>query len=421
MYQLSSDPEFAFQFEILLAKSSGGGVEPGEILRAAAVIKPGDFDSWYDEFILLADKLHAIATSVDSARFPVSAREQYFRASTYYRTAGFFLHHNASDPRLVQLLDAELADFQKAVELLPEPAQLINLNTTQNFTVPVYFYPAPRTINGSHPARVPTVILGTGYDGTQQDLYHELGQDVHKRGWNFITYEGPGQLTVRQQQKIGFIPEWWEVITPIVDYLATRDDVDISKVALGGISYGGLLAPLAATQEHRLAAVMAIDGLVDPQSLIVEAFNASVPDAIQLYEDGNRTAFDAYVENIYNASDAGSEFRWITDQGIWSFNTDGAYDWLRSMGAIFLNETTVQQINCPVFVGSGQDDAIGGGGQPEKLANMLGDKAFYHLFKTDIGAGEHTQAGSTSVLAMVTFDWLTDVFEGKTGNSTTRR
>jgi hypothetical protein len=423
MFQLSSDPEFAFELEILLSKASGGGVETGEVLRAAAVIEPGNFESWYNEFALLGDRLHAIASSVDPMRFPVSAREQYFRASTYYTTATFFLRHNASDPRLAKLLDAQLADFQKAIELLPEPGQLVELNTTHNFTVPVYFYPAPasQTANGSHPARLPTVILGTGYDGTQQDLYHELGTAVHARGWNFISYEGPGQFTVRQQQKIGFIPEWWEVITPVVDYLATRHDVDMDRLALGGISYGGILAPLAATEEHRLAAVLAIDGLVDPAKLVVDSFNASIPDSIRLFEEGNCTAFDAYIEDVYNLPGTSSAFRWIVDQGIWSFDTPDAYEWLKKMGTIFLNETMVQQIDCPVFVGSGQDDQIGGGGQPEMLANMLGDKAFYHLFETNIGAGEHTQAGSSSLLALVTMNWLADVFEGKAGNRTASR
>jgi esterase/lipase len=421
MYQLSSDSEFAFQLEILLSKASGGGTASGEILRAAAVLKPGDFESWYDEFKFLGDKLHTIASSVDPLRFPISAREQYFRASTYYRTAGFFLHHNASDPRLTQLLNAQLADYQKAIELLPQPGQLVELKTAYNFTVPVYYFPAPKAADGCNTKRLPTVILGTGYDGAQQDLYHELKNDVHARGWNFITYEGPGQLTVRQQQNIGFIPEWWEVITPIVDYLATRDDVDMDKVALGGISYGGLLAPLAATREHRLAAVLAIDGLVDPQQLIVEAFNASIPASIKLYEEGNRTAFNAYIEDVYNLPETSSSFRWLIDQGIWSFDTPDAYGWLQKMGTIFLNETTIKQIECPVFVGSGQDDQIGGGGQPEMLANMLGNKAFYQLFDTDIGAGEHTQAGSESLLALATLDWLTDVFDGKTSNGTATR
>ena len=50
-------------------------------------------------------------------------------------------------------------------------------------------------------------------------------------------------------------------MTPVVDYLATREDVDMSKLALTGISFGGQLAPLAASREHRFSALILIDGL----------------------------------------------------------------------------------------------------------------------------------------------------------------
>lgn len=81
-----------------------------------------------------------------------------------------------------------------------------------------------------------------------------------ERGLNVVTYEGPGQPTVRRQQNIGFIPDWWNVLTPVVDYLESRPDVDMSKLALVGISFGGILAPRAASREHRISAVLAIDG-----------------------------------------------------------------------------------------------------------------------------------------------------------------
>ena len=55
--------------------------------------------------------------------------------------------------------------------------------------------------------------------------------------------------------------DWWNVVTPLVDYLESREDVDMSKLALAGISFGGQLAPLAASQEHRFSALILIDGL----------------------------------------------------------------------------------------------------------------------------------------------------------------
>lgn len=57
-------------------------------------------------------------------------------------------------------------------------------------------------------------------------------------------------------------------MTPVVDYLATRADVDMSKLALIGNSFGGNLAPRAASGEHRFSAVISNDGLPSMQQAI---------------------------------------------------------------------------------------------------------------------------------------------------------
>lgn len=42
------------------------------------------------------------------------------------------------------------------------------------------------------------------------------------RGWNCISYEGPGHPTMRREQNIVFIPEWEQVATPVVDYILSE-------------------------------------------------------------------------------------------------------------------------------------------------------------------------------------------------------
>jgi hypothetical protein len=53
-----------------------------------------------------------------------------------------------------------------------------------------------------------TILVGSGYDGSQEDLYHSAFTEIPKRGINCVTYEGPDQHTTRRNQNIGFIPDW---------------------------------------------------------------------------------------------------------------------------------------------------------------------------------------------------------------------
>ena len=75
-----------------------------------------------------------------------------------------------------------------------------------------------------------------------------------ERGYNCLTFEGPGQGGVIRKQKIPFRHDWERVVTPVVDYALTRSEViDPTCIALMGISMGGYLAARAAAFEHRIA------------------------------------------------------------------------------------------------------------------------------------------------------------------------
>jgi hypothetical protein len=201
-YQLSADSEFAFVLETRLSLASGGGAATGEILRAASQIKPGDLESFYKEFKFLADQIYTLGKSSDPQKYPVSVRSAMFRASAYYRAADFFLNGNQSDPRVYSLWDSQTAAFNQAISLLDIPGERVNITTCHGFYVPVIFYKASAT-NESRP----TIVVGNGYDAGQEDSYHNTCTEVLAMGWNCATYEGPGQPTVRRDQKIGFIKE----------------------------------------------------------------------------------------------------------------------------------------------------------------------------------------------------------------------
>jgi hypothetical protein len=48
--------------------------------------------------------------------------------------------------------------------------------------------------------RRPIIIVGSGYDGSQEVLYNQMGKAALDRGWNVITYKRPARrLCVRSR------------------------------------------------------------------------------------------------------------------------------------------------------------------------------------------------------------------------------
>ncbi|KXJ96254.1 Alpha/Beta hydrolase protein [Microdochium bolleyi] len=407
IYQLSTDGEFAFVLGEYLSLASGGGSATGEVLRAASQIVPSDYESWYSEFNFLGDAMHSKATAINATRFPVSARDTYFRAASYYRAADFFLHQKQSDPRIYALWANATAAFDKAASLLEAPPTLLNI-TGPGFYIPAYYFSAaPNTAQeGCEPKKRPTVIVGTGYDGSQQALYHSIGRAILERGYNYISYEGPGQPSPRRYQNLGFIPNWWDVVTPVVDYLHTRNDVDTSRIALVGESFGGTLAPRAASREHRISAVVAIDGMTSMAASIIAQLP---PQLTALYDGGNVAAFDEVLLGMMYNTSLPTSARWGIAQGLWSFKTESPYSWLKQLSAITSEKDILDKVACPVLVFGAEDDILPVQ-QSLDVAAALGDRATYYLFKNDVGAGQHCQLGAEAQLAQVTFDWLADIW-----------
>jgi hypothetical protein len=99
-----------------------------------------------------------------------------------------------------------------------------------------------------------------------EELLHFFGFNALERGYNILIYNGSGHPSFLRSQYIGFIYNWENVLTPIVDYVFnySKDEllyIDTSKFALLGESSGGHLAARAAALEPRLAPVICINSL----------------------------------------------------------------------------------------------------------------------------------------------------------------
>ncbi|MFL6326832.1 MAG: alpha/beta hydrolase family protein [Nitrososphaeraceae archaeon] len=187
------------------------------------------------------------------------------------------------DPRIQTTWGNSKECFRKAAELFSPPIVVEPVEIPyEQTTLPGYFYKIDDhyddddSKDNKHPKpRRPTLIAHGGFDSTLEELYTSAAAPALERGYNCLTFEGPGQGGVIRKQKIPFRYDWEKVVTPVVDYaLTTRTkEIDPNRIALMGMSMGGYLAARAAAFEHRLSACILNDGVYDGYDGFVSGFS----------------------------------------------------------------------------------------------------------------------------------------------------
>jgi len=210
------------------------------------------------------------------------------RASNYYRAAEFEVRDNPEDPRSLRGWQSSHNCFAEAAQLYDPPFEAVEV-TYEGTTLPGYFY---RVDDSGQPR--PTLIATNGYDATVQGMHFGHAAAAVRRGYNCLIFDGPGQGRVLYKQEIHMRPDWENVVTPVVDYALSRREVDPQRVALIGWSFGGYLAPRAASLEHRLAACVADPGQFD----MFDAAMARVPQEMKEALLRNDPAVDSFLDQM---------------------------------------------------------------------------------------------------------------------------
>lgn len=400
-----ADQEFAFELQRTIGASYSGEADIGECLATASRIKEGDFESWYSEWNQTADFFRAAGDESLAAGHRVTAMEAYYRAATYYRTAEFFLHGNPADPRIVETWEKSRETFRDALALDAVPYEIVAI-PYENTTLPGYFY----MVDDSGISR-PLLIVQTGFDGCQEEL-HSYAMEGVKRGYNVLTFEGPGQGEVIRVQHIPFRPDWENVIRPVVDYAVSRPDVDEDRIALWGISLGGYLAPRGAAYEPRITALVADAGTYDVGQNLLQNLqegggapeNMTEKD-LQEWLQTDPAVFNDAIRDAM-AHDTGT--RWLNENGMFVFNAGSpAQFWAKWMDFSLVG--IAEEIRCPTLVSAGTADHFDPDRvQVQALYDHLTCERELMVFSDEYGAGSHCQLGAFAQSFAAKFDWLDD-------------
>lgn len=386
------DNSFAFELVRNLGFMYYGGADLGEMVATSNKIEEGDLESWFKEWDARARRVLSIADASLEGGHLVSAREAYLKASTYFRMAEFYLHGNQDDPRILSEAGASEQAYSKAAELTGPTWQPIQV-PYEGTTLPGYFY----KVDDSGTPR-PTVIFHGGFDSSREELFYFGGAAAVRRGYNCLTFDGPGQGMPIRRDKLVFRNDWEKVVTPAVDFALTLPEVDGDQLVLMGMSMGGYLAPRAAAFEQRFKAAIYFDGIYD----FGETARAAMPkEAMAALDAGDKAKFNQIVGDAMHTN---TTLRWNMEQGTWTFGVPSYADFIEATRE-YTMAGIVQNIRCPSLVMDAEADMFFNG-QPQKLFDALQCSKKLVKFTTADGAENHCQSGALSYKDQVVFDWL---------------
>lgn len=435
-----NDSTFSSQLLRTLGSAYYKCADIGECLSTAYRVKEGDFESWHSEWFKTAERVRKYASESLSKGHFTSAREAFLRSSNYYRSSEFMLI-DPSDKRILTTSQLSKECFRQAISLFPFSVDRLQI-PYENTTIPGYFfhlrnsnksenkgyfkekneneminqdkfdhliYKEDTSLPSTSNLR-PTLIVHGGFDSTIEELYSFAAAPALERGYNCLTFEGPGQGEVIRTQNIPFRHDWENVVTPVIDYLLERKEqynIDPKKIALMGISMGGYLAARAASFEPRLTACILYNGVYDGFDSIQSGFPEDLSKAVN---GGNADYVNDFLNELMK-SDTNIRFNMM--HGMWVAGAKSPFELI--LGAKkYTVKDLLPNIKCPTLVLEAEkDDSFPG--QPKKvydgLSSLTPKQKKYIVFTELEGAEEHCQSGAASLTNQRIFDWLDEMYD----------
>jgi hypothetical protein len=387
------DDDFNFLTEIALGATYHQAADIGEVLSTVERIRNGQAQSWVDEWSATAGRLAAQAGASAAAGRSHSAARQFLRVSMYYSLATYAADGTSDSALFSKLWEKHRAAWDRFVDLTDVPVERIEI-PYEDTTLPGYFFGAAARGEARR-----TLIYNNGSDGAVTGAWVGGIADALARGWNAVTFDGPGQNAALVRQGLPFRPDWEQVITPVVDHLLTRPDVDARKLALVGVSQAGYWVPRSVAFEHRIAAALADPGVVDVSTTMLRQIPHFLAKAV---EAGDKEKFDKDMELALKFS-AGT--RSMLAFRIRPYGVTSPYDFFAAARSYALPDDVIGQIGCPVLITDPDHEQFWPGQSRELYGKLRGSKTIIR-FTAEEGADSHCEPAANGLRGERIFDWL---------------
>jgi len=397
------DEQFEFAMRLALGSTYHRVAEVGECLATAARISERDYEGWFREWSRTAERVEGVARDCEARGHPVSAREAYLRASTCFFTASIFLDATDRPQQLVPTWERHRACWDRAAALFDPPFEPV-LIPYEGTTLPGYWM-SPDSTGRSRPL----LLMNNGSDGPISDMYVFGGAGGLARGYSVLAYDGPGQGAALYRQGLNLRPDWERVVTPVVDYALSRDDVDAERIALYGASMGGYMVARAAAFEPRIAAVITDPGVWDVAAPSDSPLSRLVRRSTRRFW---RAPIDAVAAGL--AARGPRRLRHTLRFGMRPYGTGSLVEMLTLLREYNL-DGIAGRISCPLLVLDPEGEQFWPGEAQRVRDSAGGPTALVH-FSADEGGALHMQPLARGLSDQRILDWLDKTF-ARTGDA----
>lgn len=260
MVKLSLKEKFAFNFvmgEKIYQRWYGRflsfGVDYWRLKRVIERIE--NWMQWCTEWAKEGDYLYHKAEDAFREGSRIKAKALFHEAAACYHIGQHIFFIDSLQKETSQ--EKARLSYKKAISLYDEKDKPIRMD------IPFKGIKIPGYLRLTDIPGRPLIIFVNGMDNIKEAEGHAQGTIFSQNGFNFFTFDGPGQGELWKSLKFD-AREYHIAVSAIIDWFEQNEQylIDRNRIALVGFSLGGYLAPMSAAYDHRVKCVVGNSGLI---------------------------------------------------------------------------------------------------------------------------------------------------------------